>query len=232
MKYLKLYENYKKVTKEDILSCFRDIEDIGYNVNWNNYCITIRKTNHNNLDNSLDYLYDFNEIKETLLFAIPYIEDVYKLFIDNIYIDNSIYGLYPNNFNTINDVYRYFENNSTIIEIIKIRYKKENTLENFNIDSNAGDDNNQSLNPALKKEVEEYVNDLIEKDYKKLLNMLGIKKYGREIDVDELKEKAIKYFLEVPDRMRKLNIPFNSNPMQTNIIPKTNNIGGCLRERL
>lgn len=62
--------------------------------------------------------------------------------------------------------------------------------------------------------------------------MLGIKKHGREIDIDELKEKAIEYFLESPDRMRKLNIPFNSVPVQTSIIPKTNNIGGYLRERL
>lgn len=136
------------------------------------------------------------------------------------------------NFNTIDELYKYFEKNDTIISTLKIYYRFKKTFENFNYDSNTGEDSNQNLNPALKQEVESYVDGLIEKDYKKLLTMLGIKKHGREIDIDKLKEKAIEYFLESPDRMRKLNIPFNSVPVQTSIIPKTNNIGGYSRERL
>lgn len=106
------------------------------------------------------------------------------------------------------------------------------TFEIFSVDVNVGVDNNTNLNPALKKQVEDHVNMLIEKDYNKLLKMLNIKTPGRKIDVDELRKKAIEYFLEAPDRMRNLNLPLKSLSIQTNVVPKTNNIGGCLSGRL
>lgn len=90
--------------------------------------------------------------------------------------------------------------------------------------------NFESYNPALKIEIENYIDNLIEKDYNKLLSILNIKKQAREIDIDELKEKAIKYFIEEPERMSILNIAPHYITKGNNIIPHINNIGGYLRE--
>ena len=88
----------------------------------------------------------------------------------------------------------------------------------------------EDFNPAIKKEVEDYVDELIEKDYNELLKILNIKTPGREIDVDELKQQAIEYFMDAPDRMNQNNLSFKSVPVKTNVIPKLTNIGGYLRE--
>ena len=104
------------------------------------------------------------------------------------------------------------------------------TYEHFNITNNLSEDTNQVLNPALKQEIEHYVDELIEKNYNKLLKMLGIDVSDREVDFDELKIRAIEFFIEEPERMKKVNISFNSLPTKTNIIPKFQNIGLALRE--
>ena len=90
----------------------------------------------------------------------------------------------------------------------------------------------EDFNPSTKKEVEDYVDELIEKDYGKLLKILNIKTPDREIDVDELKQQAVEYFTEVPDRMNKTILSFNSIPVKANVIPKLTNIGYCLRESI
>ena len=87
------------------------------------------------------------------------------------------------------------------------------TYEHFNITNNLSEDTNQVLNPALKQEIEHYVDELIEKNYNKLLKMLGIDVSDREVDFDELKIRAIEFFIEEPERMKKVNISLNSLPI-------------------
>lgn len=66
MKYLKLFEN-TKIDNINILECFRDLEDINiypkFNIGYNSIILARHKR------------FRYEDIEETLLFAVPYLED-------------------------------------------------------------------------------------------------------------------------------------------------------------
>lgn len=65
MKYLKLFEN--KIDNIDILECFRDLEDINIYPKFNIHANSIILASHKR--------FKYENIEETLLFAIPFLED-------------------------------------------------------------------------------------------------------------------------------------------------------------
>lgn len=60
----------KQVTIEQIKECFLDLEDAGFTIIVNSNNISILKNRSN---------FKYNDIKECLLFAIPYLQDVYGM---------------------------------------------------------------------------------------------------------------------------------------------------------
>lgn len=69
--FLKIYENWKP-SEEDFLNCFLDLKDEGFDVKvvfGGYYYSVIISRKHGT--------FSFDSVKETLLFAIPYIKDAY-----------------------------------------------------------------------------------------------------------------------------------------------------------
>ena len=79
MRYLKLFENY---SSDQILDCFMDIIDRGLSVEVGVSKIYIYKEKETG--SFLDDSFSIDDIKETLLFAIPYLKDEYGIDIYNI----------------------------------------------------------------------------------------------------------------------------------------------------
>ena len=79
MKYLKLFENYENTYNDDILYCFQDLIDNGFEVNCSRRYIQIFKENRFYVD----------DVKEVLLFALPYMKSEFGIKVEKIDILNS-----------------------------------------------------------------------------------------------------------------------------------------------
>lgn len=82
MKYIRLYES-KEYDREDIKNCFLDLVDNGFEINvFTKKEMTLLKMNTCpyiliTRDSEPEY-FSITDVKETLLFAIPYLEDQYN----------------------------------------------------------------------------------------------------------------------------------------------------------
>ena len=76
MRYLKLYEKFN-MTEQDIRDCFQDLEDAGFNI------IIEKEENYIFILNDFRS-FDIDDIRETLLFAIPYMESEFGLVVNEI----------------------------------------------------------------------------------------------------------------------------------------------------
>lgn len=99
----------KVPTIQDIKDCFTDLADLDFNVfvNADVTYISIRKLNK----------FKYEEVKECLLFAIPYLQDEYGMRLSGGSIDYSFVSEFSkiiNNsekFNTVDKMNRYFQKN-------------------------------------------------------------------------------------------------------------------------
>lgn len=111
------------------------------------------------------------------------------------------------------------------------------TFESFVTDDNRGEDTQYpQYNAALKSEVVEYVDGILNSnEYHKVVDLLGLELpknvSGEEIDefFDDVREKAIKYFMANPEQIEKtgfsiktFNVPGNDG------VPRTNKVGGTM----
>ena len=112
------------------------------------------------------------------------------------------------------------------------------TFEYFITDDNRGeDDKYPELNPVLKKQVTEYVEDKLNSNqFHEIFHLLGLNPpkelTGEDFDknFDDVKEKAIQYLLKNPEQLGK-EVKFKQMPVNSGDgVARTNNIGGALRE--
>jgi len=79
-----------KIAKQDIMDCFADLEDEGFDIicllknedkplHRNLIHISKPQSYASDIDELLSMCFKFSDIKETLLFAIPYLVETYKL---------------------------------------------------------------------------------------------------------------------------------------------------------
>lgn len=108
-------------------------------------------------------------------------------------------------------------------------------FESFVNDDNRGEDTQYpELNIALKNEVTEYVDSLLNSnDYHSLVETLGMELpkniSGEELDkfFDEVREKAIEYFMKNPEEVQKVGFKMNNFKVGGGDgVVRTNNIGG------
>ena len=71
MRYLKLFEDY---SSDQILDCFMDLVDNDFEVVVQTHQIFIEKNS-----DVVAKPFKFDDVKETLLFAIPYLDDEYGI---------------------------------------------------------------------------------------------------------------------------------------------------------
>ena len=73
LKYLRLFES--DVSKEEILDCFADLTDIGFvvNIRWSEGLCIVDIINDVRLPEGDVKFFHFEDIEETLLFAMPYL---------------------------------------------------------------------------------------------------------------------------------------------------------------
>ena len=91
MRYIKLFEVYKnKILEQDVIDCFQDLNDSGFIVSVGKkkqkkiICIDIIKKQKD--DYSID-TFNIDDVKEVLLFAIPYISNTYDVKIRPFVVD-------------------------------------------------------------------------------------------------------------------------------------------------
>lgn len=111
-------------------------------------------------------------------------------------------------------------------------------FESFVNDDNRGDETQYpQLNPVLKMEVTEYVEDKLKSnEFADILHVAGIKApsdiSSQELEelFDEAREKAITYYINNPEEMGK-EVDYKSYKVNGGDgVARTNNIGGALRE--
>ena len=129
MRTIKTYESFKAKDKsilDEIKEAFLELSDIGYIIDVKKenqeISVEIQKDELNRIASSelKDCLFNINDIKETLDFAVPYRKDALNLDIDKIKIIEvsflRTYEVALNDFNEIND--------DTQIAILTILFKK------------------------------------------------------------------------------------------------------------
>jgi len=118
-----------------------------------------------------------------------------------------------------------------------MKYLKK--FESFITDDNRGEETQYpELNVALKGKVTEYVDSLLNSnDYHSLVELLGLELpkeiSGEDLDkfFDEVREKAIAYFMKNPEEVQEVGFSINRFKVGGNDgVARTNNIGGALRE--
>ena len=111
MKYMKLYENYENTSNDDILNCFQDLIDDRFDVNCSTRYLYITR----------DGGFTIDDVKETLLFAIPYMKSEYGINVESIWVGADLCGatLYDNKtFNNFNEFYKEIKSDYIIGSIM------------------------------------------------------------------------------------------------------------------
>lgn len=114
------------------------------------------------------------------------------------------------------------------------------TFESFVTDDNRGEDTRfPQYNAALKSEVTQYVDNILNsEEYQKLIELIGMEipknLSGQELDnfFDKVREKSIEYFMSNPEQIGKSGgfIINKFNVDGGDGVVKTNNIGGVVKE--
>ena len=86
VKYLKIFERFNNLKVDDIKSCFLDLEDAGFKIQvlMPSGCIFINK----DLGTHGVRPFKWIDVKETILFAIPYMASEFDMIVDKILILN------------------------------------------------------------------------------------------------------------------------------------------------
>lgn len=113
-------ENKKIPNAEDLETCFLDLRDEGFDigivlggkVSYYDY-ISIHKPN--------ELSFEFSSVKETLLFAIPYIMDTYVFKLIRIDVREQD-GAFDKHFNSVEHVCEFYEIRDEDIEYIQIAF--------------------------------------------------------------------------------------------------------------
>ncbi len=110
-------------------------------------------------------------------------------------------------------------------------------FENFSKDGVEADGQTYpKYNPVVSLNAKKYVEGLFSQGLnqmtKDICKEMGIDAPKSDEELEKVKEMAIKYFTENPERMKKSTseMTFKTVPVRTDPIPKTNNIGGVYHE--
>ena len=105
-------------------------------------------------------------------------------------------------------------------------------FENFETDETRGIVSDYpEINQANQLEAKKYVDSIFDSgsgsDLYQMCKDIGSKMPVTDDDVDELKKRAVEYFIENPEKMRGKNVKFSTYPISdSDRIPRTNNVGG------